>query len=63
MLFRSFPTVLSRCWTTSHSQLVLLPWTGHLTAWLDPFGQVGEETHRWFDTHLASNDISTAATD
>jgi pimeloyl-ACP methyl ester carboxylesterase len=40
-----------------HSQLVLLPWTGHLTAWLDPLGQVGAETHRWFDTHLASHEF------
>ncbi|MFN8856634.1 MAG: alpha/beta hydrolase [Planctomycetaceae bacterium] len=46
-----------------HSQLVLLPWTGHLAAWLDPFGQVGEETHRWFDSHLASTPTRPSAED
>ena len=46
-----------------HSQLVLLPWTGHLTAWLDPLGQVADETHRWFDTHLAKNDFATDSQD
>ncbi|HBH51367.1 MAG TPA: hypothetical protein DDY91_05685 [Planctomycetaceae bacterium] len=46
-----------------HSQLVLLPWTGHLAAWLDPFGQVGEETHRWFDSHLASSPTRPNAED
>ena len=46
-----------------HSQLVLLPWTGHLTAWLDPLGQVADETHRWFDTHLAQNEFAMDSRD
>ena len=46
-----------------HTQLVLLPWTGHLTAWLDPLGQVGDETHRWFDIHLAPTLTRSVKTD
>lgn len=36
-----------------HSELRLLPCTGHLTAWLDPTGRVADETLDWFDMHLA----------
>lgn len=36
------------------SQLILLPFTGHLTAWLDPTGTVAKHARDWFDESLAT---------
>lgn len=38
-----------------HSELRLLPCTGHLSAWLDPTGRVADETADWFDRHLTAS--------
>ncbi len=32
-----------------HSELVLVPYLGHVTMWVDPGGHVADRTHDWFD--------------
>jgi pimeloyl-ACP methyl ester carboxylesterase len=39
-----------------HSQLVLLPGTGHTTIWFDTTGEVAQRTQRWFEQWLTSAD-------
>ncbi|MCY2962180.1 MAG: alpha/beta fold hydrolase [Planctomycetota bacterium] len=44
-----------------NSELVLLPWTGHLVAWLDPTHRVAKHTFDWFDANLAQDrSVATA---
>lgn len=43
-----------------HTELLLLPCTGHLAAWLDPTGRVADETTGWFDRHLTAQPTSSA---
>ena len=35
-----------------HSQLVSIPWLGHVALWLDPGGQVAAQARAWFDRYL-----------
>ena len=35
-----------------HSELVLVPYLGHVTMWFDPGGQVARRSHDWFDRWL-----------
>ena len=35
-----------------HSELMLLPASGHLTIWMDPLRRVERASVRWFDRHL-----------
>lgn len=32
-----------------HSELILVPYLGHVAMWVDPGGQVAQRSHAWFD--------------
>lgn len=34
------------------TELVSVPWTGHITAWADPSGEVADNARRWFEGRL-----------
>jgi pimeloyl-ACP methyl ester carboxylesterase len=44
-----------------HSQLVMLPWTGHISIWFDPTHEVQSQTRQWFDRWLAGGADASVA--
>src|SRR5262245_3999064 len=43
-----------------HSQLVMLPWTGHISIWFDPTSEVQTQSRQWFDRWLGDPPGETA---
>ncbi len=44
-----------------HSELVSVPWFGHVVIWFDPTSEVARHTRAWFDRWLSA-EVSPAAT-
>ncbi|MEA1951698.1 MAG: alpha/beta hydrolase, partial [Planctomycetota bacterium] len=38
------------------SELISVPWVGHVVIWVDPMGDVATKTRQWFDRWLAKPD-------
>jgi hypothetical protein len=38
-----------------HSELVLIPYLGHVGLWVDPGGQVAKRARAWFDRWIAAD--------
>jgi pimeloyl-ACP methyl ester carboxylesterase len=38
-----------------HSELVLVPYLGHVAMWVDPGGHVAQRTRDWFDRWIVGN--------
>jgi hypothetical protein len=43
-----------------HSELVSIPWHGHVAVWFDPTGEVGVYARAWFDRWLGNPNVATA---
>ncbi|HUT11434.1 MAG TPA: alpha/beta fold hydrolase [Thermoguttaceae bacterium] len=42
-----------------HSQLISVPWYGHVVIWVDPTSEVAQRTREWFDWWLGGPSVQT----